>query len=372
MTAPYTYNQLINWFSSFADNHYQLHYFGHGDFWEAMESNQANHKLFPILWVNPVSSSLEFPNMKTKFQVLAMDLVNTDESNEDEVLSDMQLIMQDLKTMLDAPAYQNLFWVEKAGQLTPFTEKFSGKVSGWMMEIEIKVKWQKDNCAVPLSGAPSGDNVCRPVTIYDTNGNIITTVASGGSYIVTACADATVTVNSAAFGSVASGGTLNVPVKNTTGANVGTIGGGQVTAPDATAVVKNSLNTTLATEAIPSGVSENIALSDVNNVNSDGVVTPTPAGVAFTCTPQVKSLFSKFTWESGDDTSSTITIDADSAGTYTSQTTDGSSGSITYSKNGAAYAAFVNPTTYANGDTLAVKRTVTTALGWAKISGTYV
>lgn len=186
------------------------------------------------------------------------------------------------------------------------------------------------------------------------------------------CAAATVTVNSAAFGTAASGATLNVPVKNTAGTNVGTIGSGIVTAPDATAVVKNSLNTTLATEAIPSGVSENIALSDVNNVDSDGSVVPTPAGVVFTCTPQVKSLFSKFTWESGDDTTSTVTIDADSAGTYTSSTTDGASGTITYSKNGGAYAAFVNPTTYANGDTLVVKRTVTTALGWVKITGTYV
>lgn len=217
------------------------------------------------------------------------------------------------------------------------------------------------------------------------------------------CASATVNVNGNLFDTVASGGTLDVPVKNTHNEVVGSIVGGEVIAPDAgyiiqnslgqtqssgfirsgavnfglpaldaTAVVKNSANTTLATEAIPSDVSENIVLADVNNVDSDGSVVPTPAGVAFACTPQVKSLFSKFTWESGDDTTSTVTIDADSAGTYTSETTDGGSGTITYSKNGGAYAAFSNPTTYANGDTLAVKRTVTTSLGWTKISGTYV
>lgn len=211
MTAPYTYNQLINWFASFAANHYQIHYFGNGDLWEAMESNQANHKMYPILWVNPVSSSVEFPYLKTKFQILCMDLVNTDESNETEVLSDMQLVMSDLKTYLDAPAYQNLFWVEKSAPITPFTEKFSGKVSGWMMEIEIKVKWQKDNCAVPLSGAPSGDNVCRPVVIYDQNGAVVTTVASGGSYIITTAAPATVHNSDNTFSvPVASGGDLEL------------------------------------------------------------------------------------------------------------------------------------------------------------------
>lgn len=211
MTAPYTYNQLIKWFSDFADNHYQIKYFGNGDLWEAMESNQANHKLFPIMWVNPTQSRLEFPYMTTTFTVLCMDLVNKDESNENEVLSDMQLIMQDLRNTLNSPTYQNLFWVEKASTLTPFTEKFSGWVSGWQMDVTIKVKWQIDNCAVPISGAPSIDNVCRPVTIYDSNGTLVTTVASGGSYIISASAVATVKNSDNTFSqTIASGATYTL------------------------------------------------------------------------------------------------------------------------------------------------------------------
>lgn len=48
------------------------------------------------------------------------------------------------------------------------------------------------------------------------------------------CEDATVTVNSAAFGTVVSGGTLNVPVRNTEGTALGSLVAGVWTIPDTT------------------------------------------------------------------------------------------------------------------------------------------
>ena len=400
LTQPYTYNQVVTLLSDIATNHYQIHSFVDGDLWEVMESNQAAHKKFPLLWVRPLSANLEFPFETVRMGIAVMDLVNTDESNENEVLSDTLTILSDIKSILDTPSYANTFIVSKSASLTPFTERFSAKVTGWAMELDVKIQWLGDRCAIPISSAPTVNNLCKPVTIYDAEGNIIATVPSGGTYQVGE--DAHVNVNGVLFATVISGDTLNVPVKNSSGTNVGTIGSGIVTVPDATAVLKDSASNTILSEAIPSGVSENITAPDgtINLVNtdgdavstqtvrsnqtksvtlanvawtdSDGSAESTPYTDAIVCTPQVKSLFSKFTWESGDDTTSTVTIDADSAGTYTSSTTDGASGTITYSKNGGAYAAFSNPTTYANGDTLAVKRTVTTALGWVKITGTYV
>lgn len=67
-----------------------------------------------------------------------------------------------------------------------------------------------------------------------------------------------------------------------------------------------------------------------------------------------------------------ITIDSDNAGTYTLQTDDGSSGSITFSVNGGGYAAFSSPFVLNAGDTLDVKRTVTTGQGWYKITGALI
>lgn len=143
-----------------------------------------------------------------------------------------------------------------------------------------------------------------------------------------------------------------------------------ITAPDATAVIKNSLGTTLDTEAIPSNVSEDIILPDVNNVDSDGSVDPTPAGVAYTCTPQVKTLELFFAFTSGTDTSALAT-NGITTWTLTSLAQDGASGTITVSVNGGAYAAFSNPTSITNGQTLQVKRTSTGSAGSVTITGTY-
>lgn len=225
--------------------------------------------------------------------------------------------------------------------------------------------------------ATESENIIAPDGTYVVQNSLGQTqssgsIRSGAVNFGIPAADANVTVNSAAYDTVPSDDTLNVQVKNTLGSFVGSLVAGLWQIANSQVVIKNSLNAIIATQAVAAEASADYALADVAWTNSDGSAETTPYGNAIVCDAQVKSLFSKFTWESGDDTTSTVTIDADSAGTYTSETTDGSSGTITYSLNGGAYAAFVNPTTYANGDTLAVKRTVTTALGWAKISGTYV
>lgn len=64
-----------------------------------------------------------------------------------------------------------------------------------------------------------------------------------------------------------------------------------------------------------------------------------------------------------------LTIDSDNSGTYTSITDDGASGTITFSINGGAYAAFSSPFDLTVGDTLDVKRTISTASGYFRIEG---
>jgi hypothetical protein len=66
-----------------------------------------------------------------------------------------------------------------------------------------------------------------------------------------------------------------------------------------------------------------------------------------------------------------LTIDPDSYGTFTSISDDGSSGTITVSKNGSTYSSFNSPLTLSSSDTWDVKRTITGATGWYKIKGTY-
>lgn len=142
-----------------------------------------------------------------------------------------------------------------------------------------------------------------------------------------------------------------------------------ITAPDATAVLKNSAGTVIDTEAIPSNVSEDITIPNVAWTDSDGSAESTPYGNAIVCTV-IKTLELYFAFEAGDDTSALAT-NGGTTWTLTAISDDGASGAITVSDNGGAYGAFVNPTTIANAETIQVKRVTTTGAGWVLITGTY-
>jgi hypothetical protein len=92
------------------------------------------------------------------------------------------------------------------------------------------------------------------------------------------------------------------------------------------------------------------------------------SGGTYTCTSGSAEVFLKALFSTGNDTMETLTIDADNAATYTSIADDGASGTITLDINGGGFGAFVNPTVLGIGDTLIIKRTVTTASGFVKLS----
>lgn len=197
-----------------------------------------------------------------------------------------------------------------------------------------------------------------------------TSIASGDSEDI-AAPDGAVTVNSQAFDTVPSGGALNVEVKNTLGSFVGSLFSGFWRIANGQVNIQNSLLDLIAIQAVPATASVDYTINDVAWTDSDGSAETTPYNEPITCTPQVKDLASKFNIALDDD-SILVTIDPDSAGTYTAISDDGASGTITVEINGGGFAPFVNPTVLADTDTVEFKRTTTTALGWVKITGTYV
>lgn len=215
-TFPFTYNQVVKFFSDFADNHYQINSFGDGDLAETMESDIANHVKFPKLWMRPLSANISKPFATIRIGLLIMDLVNKDQSNQDEVLSDTFSMMQDVIATMNAPTYASTFILGKSATLTPFTERFSSQVTGWAMEFDVQILETEDRCAVPISGSPSFSSTCLPVTIYNPNGSVNQLVPSGGSYTIVAGAGVDIIDQDGNVVShVADGGTYSVLVFDT-------------------------------------------------------------------------------------------------------------------------------------------------------------
>lgn len=237
-----------------------------------------------------------------------------------------------------------------------------------------------------------------PQPIVDGNGNAIDIPYDPNTPYVTTpcevvCDDATINVNGDLFNTVASGGTLNVPVQYEDGTPVGTITGGVVEVPnpvvcdDATAVLKDTDGNTLSTTNIPSGASQDITAPDgsvtVNGSAFDSVLSGgsldvpveyengSPVGTIVAGVVQVPDPETDLEYSFEFPTGLTpleieATITASSAGTYTSAVFSGSISSATYEKNGSPATL---PITVVATDTLKVLPDVDN--GIVTLSGTY-
>lgn len=158
---------------------------------------------------------------------------------------------------------------------------------------------------------------------------------------------------------------------------------GTLNIPDTPASAVNSALTVIGGPTnLPSGVAGTVAVADftltINDQDGVNLFTGNKAsGINTTQAVTVdKSTVIQFPFDLGNDTSGLVTISAYNAGTYTladpNTGQDGASGTITYSINGGAYAAFPASQALIASDTVQSKRTVTTADGYAQIGGTYV
>lgn len=262
--------------------------------------------------------------------VICMDIVDLskDETqdiflgndNQQDVLNTQLAVINRMLEVLRRGEETNLYQLESNPNCEPFIDRFEHGVAGWTVTLDVLIANDMTVCDEVLPLYPT----CEPVTysITDSLSNVLYS------------------------GSVVSGGTLSQIIANAT--------------------VTNSLGSTLASIEAEGTVE----LEDVNNIDSDGSTVPTPAGVAFTCTPQDLILY----WELNfNDTDDIIFIPATAAnvGTFTSGSgTD--VGTIEVSTDAITYVALTFNFVPVNGTTYYFKRSTATVTGSYLLTGTYV
>ena len=178
-----TYNQIIKIIQDFATNHFQINEFGNGDLWEVVESNQLTGFNYPLLWVQDDGATTSANRITHSFKVLCMDLVHKDESNENEVKSDTQLILYDLSAYLDKSITSQMV-IERTSSMVSFTERFGDEVTGWAMTIKISQPFTYDRCSVPMTPTSSTPTICADGTVKNSDSTYTDTVASGGTLVL--------------------------------------------------------------------------------------------------------------------------------------------------------------------------------------------
>ena len=225
-----TLNQIHAQIETLANAHYQIAEVGMG----TLSELQANpDRLYPLLWLSNEGGSLEdnykIDNVRlTMFgRVISGEEGQDDDATEIEVLSDMQLILLDFLNYFHQQHAQE-YVVAKSASLEHFTERTNDRTAGYSCILELKQFYDWNKCQIPESGAgisPSVDGL----TLYDFCDQ---SVLDRLTATQTACledefggggAPAILTVNTATFTTVASGGTLDIQVHDTADANVGTV-----------------------------------------------------------------------------------------------------------------------------------------------------
>jgi hypothetical protein len=310
-----TLNQIVSQITNLAAAHNQIAESGVGDFAEW----QAKERSYPILWVFHESTAVSQMEIAFSIRLICADRVIVGEEGDDTQGHEQEVISDTLLVLLDFLAYfqQNHsqpYDVVTSATIDPFTERLNDRLAGNSVTITIRQPFDWNKCQIPQTGAsipPTVDgltlyNFCDPAVIARLTDEQVACLQS--EYAL----PATITINSAPFASVPSGGSLNVPVKNSAGTLRGSKIGADWVVPDGSVPVTNTAATPITTIAVPSGNNVPYVIPNVAWTDSDGSAESTPYGDAIVCTltPTLAVTVSDDTPNVGD----TITITATPTG----------------------------------------------------------
>ena len=142
-----------------------------GDPWEFGADNTI---VYPFMGArllpsgNSLTNTINGADNVTSVEIFFCDLVQKDESDETQTLSDLQLITLDIysQVLFDLKNYYKAN-LDDSATLNPFTERFDDEVTGWSIVLNIRQFYDKSTCD-NISNGNAGK-----VIIYDSEGNIV-------------------------------------------------------------------------------------------------------------------------------------------------------------------------------------------------------
>lgn len=162
VTDQYPYNSIgyktfINVVDTICCIAYKHSFIQQVDFGDLWEVDLTKNDLWPYFYLQPKGVATDDSNIKYSFQMIIMDLVEPDGSNELQVMSDTLQILQDIISLLrngvitkTDPDGRPVYYIDSQFTLSPFTERFDNSVSGWVTDLELIVDNPYPACNVPL------------------------------------------------------------------------------------------------------------------------------------------------------------------------------------------------------------------------------
>lgn len=140
-----TLNQLIEVFTQIAEDHAQINSFGYSQEYEIGAVTTNN---YPLFWAFVMPSKISNQSVKYVFHFVLADLVNAEGTGtqQDEVQSDTVTVFWDILFLL-RDKYDLAVGFDVS--ITPFTEKFNDRLTGWEGDVTIEIPQVYGICDVP-------------------------------------------------------------------------------------------------------------------------------------------------------------------------------------------------------------------------------
>lgn len=196
MEYNYSYNVLIERFKAFADGHYLIKRFTHG---QIDLADMDNDEQYPFMHVTPDVIKPANGSITFGFHVMFADIPRDKETKAEyqrEVISDCVRLAQDLigeiKNGLTLFGYD----VQMANEptLEPFMEEYKNTLTGIAFTIELEVPYNWSACDIPanwtVGGSSSGGSGAQLGVVFKVNGvnnavqNVLDLVEGAGITIV--------------------------------------------------------------------------------------------------------------------------------------------------------------------------------------------
>jgi hypothetical protein len=141
-----SYRVIIKDLQRFADLHYQINSFGFGDIKQLTNDIITKQEPeYPRMYVVPETTRFDPNHMHITFNIVVADQVNSDMSNQQDVLSDTLEIIKDLY----AKMYLSEYEVDWDAVVSPFLEQYETTLAGWTLTVSMTQKFDFNRCVLP-------------------------------------------------------------------------------------------------------------------------------------------------------------------------------------------------------------------------------
>lgn len=140
-----TLNQVITELKKIANLHHQINSVFFGDTWNRLSESEI---VYPACFMN-MSDNYNYmkKEVEYKFSIVLLDRQVSENSNEFEVLNDMDMIAQDLITQIRAPKQK---WISNdLVSIVPFVETEADLLAGVKFDLSITLPFYNNRCNIP-------------------------------------------------------------------------------------------------------------------------------------------------------------------------------------------------------------------------------